>query len=72
MTDQMQSEQNWKSVSPDKWDKIASGQWIQKTEWNRIVTLMERDQSHKTPVTSTWTADFLTRKGEGRTAMGDG
>ena len=36
-----------------------------------MVTTLERDQPHKTPVTSTWTADFLTREGEGRKAMGD-
>ena len=36
-----------------------------------MVTKMERDQSHKTPVTSTWTPDFLSREGEGRKAMGD-
>ncbi len=30
-----------------------------------------QDQSHKTPITSTWTADFLTREGEGRQAIGD-
>ena len=69
--DQMQSEQNWKSAAPAKWDKIASGKWIQKAAWNRMVTMMERDQPHKTPVTSTWTADYLTREGEGRKAMGD-
>jgi hypothetical protein len=51
----MQSEQNWKSVTPDKWDKIDSGKWIQKEVWNRM---MDRDQSHKTPVTYTWTTDF--------------
>ncbi len=31
----------------------------------------ERDQPHKTPITSTWTVDFLTREGEGRKAVGD-
>ncbi len=47
--------------------RISSGKWIQKTMWNRMVTkIRERDQSHKTPVTSTWTVDFLTREGEGR------
>jgi hypothetical protein len=35
------------------------------------VTTMEREQPHKTPVTSTWTSDFLTREGEGRKAVGD-
>ena len=36
-----------------------------------MVTVSERDQTHKTPVTSTWTVDFLTREGEGHKAMGD-
>jgi hypothetical protein len=50
---------------------IASGKWIQKAVWNRWVTTREREQPHKTPVTSTWTEDFLTREGEGRKAVGD-
>ena len=54
-----------------KWDMIATGKWMQKAEWNRWVTTLERDQSHKTPITSTWTADFLTREGEGLNAVGD-
>ena len=33
--------------------------------------MMERGQPHKTPVTSTWTADYLTREGGGHKAMGD-
>ena len=37
-----------------------------------MVTMMEWDQFHKTPVTSTWTCYFLTREGEGLKAMGDG
>ena len=69
--DHMQFEQNWRSTSPDKWDVIVSGKWIQKTVWNRMVTELERDQLHKTPVTSTWTDDFLTRGGEDHEAMGD-
>ena len=32
--------------------------------------MMDRDHPHKTPVTSTWTADFLTR-GEGNKALVD-
>ena len=70
--DQLQADQNWRPNAPGKWDTIASGQWIQKAAWNRMVTTMERDQPHKTPVTSTWTADFLTREGERRKAVGDG
>jgi hypothetical protein len=35
------------------------------------VTTREREQTHKTPVTSTWTVDFLTREGEGHQAVGD-
>ena len=69
--DHPQFEQNWRSTTPDKWDTIASGNWIQKTVWNLMVTELERDQPHKTPVTSTWTTNFLTREGEGRKAMGD-
>ena len=63
--------QNWKSKAPDKWDTIATGRWMQKAAWNRMVTTMMRDQPHKQPVTSTWTADFLTREGEERKTMGD-
>ena len=71
--DHMKFEQNWRSEATmsDKWDTISSGKWIHKTVWNRMVTVSERDQLHKTPVTSTWTSDFLTRKGEGRKAMVD-
>ncbi len=61
---------NWRSDVPSKWDMIATGKWIQKAVWNRWVTESERDQSHKTPITSTWTVDFLTREGEGRKAIG--
>ena len=57
------------TVSPDKWYKIVSAKWIQKVVWNRMVTVMERDQFHKTPVTVTWTTDFLTREGEGHTVL---
>jgi hypothetical protein len=39
--------------------------------WNRWVNTMERNQPHKTPVTSTWTVDFLTRGGKGRKTVGD-
>ena len=69
--DHPQSEYNWRVTAPDKWDVIASGNWIQKAVWNRMVTTLERDQPHKTPVTSTWTVDFLTREGEDRKVMGD-
>ncbi len=44
---------------------------IQKAVLNRMVTVLERDQSHKTPVITTWTTSFLTREGEGHKAMGD-
>ena len=64
--DRIQLEQSWRATAPDKCDAIASGRWIQKEVWNRMVTVSERDQPHQTPVTSTWTADFLTREGEGR------
>ena len=69
--DQPMVDQNWRPDAPAKWHMIASGKWIQKAAWNRWVTTRERDQPHKTPVTSTWTADFLTREGEGRKAVGD-
>jgi hypothetical protein len=63
--DQQMQNQNWRSDASAKWDMIATGKWIQKSVWNRWVTRSERDQSHKTPITSTWTTDFLTREGEG-------
>ena len=62
---------SWRSTTSDKWDVIVSGNWIQKAVWNRMVTVSERNQPHKTPVTSTWTPDFLTREGEVRKAMDD-
>ena len=55
----------------EKWETVASGQWMQKAAWNRMVTRTMREQPHTTPVTTTWTADFLTREGEDRKAMGD-
>ena len=69
--EQSMSDQSWRSDAPAKWDMIASGKWMQKAAWNRWVTTMVRDQPHKTPITSTWTADFLTREGQGRKAVGD-
>ena len=30
-----QSEYNWRATAPDKWDTIASGNWIQKAVWRR-------------------------------------
>jgi hypothetical protein len=50
---------------------IVSGRWIQKVVWNRWVTTREGEKPHKTPVTSTWKTDFLTREGEGRKVVGD-
>jgi hypothetical protein len=44
----------------EKWETVASGQWMRKSEWNRMVTRTMREQPHTTPVTTTWTADFLT------------
>jgi hypothetical protein len=64
-------DQNWRPDASSKWDMIVSGEWIQKAVWNRWVTTRERDQPHKTPVTSTWTSDFLTREGEGLKVVGD-
>jgi hypothetical protein len=70
-SDQQMTDQNWRSDTPDKWDMIASGKWMQKAAWNRWMTTLERDQPHKTPITSTWTTDFLTREGEGRKSVDD-
>ncbi len=70
--DQQIQDQNWRSDASDKWDMIVTGKWMQKTVWNRWVTTLERDHPHKTPITSTWTADFLTREGEGHKSVGDG
>jgi ribonuclease HI len=55
--DQQMENHNWRSDASAKWDMIATGKWIQKAVWNRWVTKSERDQPHKTPITSTWTAD---------------
>ena len=52
---------NWRFTTSEKWDVIASGNWIQKAVWNRMVTVLERDQPHKTPVTFTWTTDLSTK-----------
>jgi hypothetical protein len=41
--DQLQPDQNWRPDAPAKWDMIASGNWIQKTAWNRWVTKMQRE-----------------------------
>ena len=68
--DEHMQDQNWRSDASVKWDLIASGDWIQKGAWNRWVTTLERGQPHRTPVTTTCTADFLTREGEGRKAVG--
>jgi hypothetical protein len=42
--DQMQTEQDWKPTTSDKWDKIASGKWIpwQKAAWNRMALRLSR------------------------------
>jgi hypothetical protein len=69
--DQQMQDQNWRSDTSAKWDMITTGKWIQKAVWNRWVTTLERDQSHKTQITSTWTVDFLTREGEGHKVVGD-
>ena len=37
------------NIAPsEKWEKVATGQWIQRTAWNRMVTA--REQPHSTPV----------------------
>jgi hypothetical protein len=69
--DQQMQDQNWRSDVSAKWDMIAIGKWMQKKTWKRWVTTLEWDQSHKTPITSTWTAAFLTREGEGHKVVGD-
>jgi hypothetical protein len=53
--DQQIPDQNWRSDATAKWDMIASGKWMEKAVWNRWVTTLERDHSHKKPITSTWT-----------------
>jgi hypothetical protein len=65
--DQQMQNQNrgWRPDASAKRDMIGTGKWMQKAVWNRWMTTMERDQSHKTPITSTWTTDLLTREGEG-------
>ncbi len=69
--DQQMQNLNWRSDASAKWNMITTGKWIQKAAWNRWVTESEQDQSHKTPITSTWTGDVLTREGEGHKAIGD-
>ena len=64
-------DQNWRSDVTTKWDMITDGKWMQKEVWNRLVTTLERDQTHKTPITSKWTVDFLTKEGEGHKTVGD-
>jgi hypothetical protein len=61
--DHQMQDQNWRSDAPVKWDMIVTGKWMQKETWNRWVTTLEWDQPHKTPITTTWTTDFLTREG---------
>ena len=39
--DHPQFEYNWRVTTPDKWDVIDSGNWLQKTVWNRMVTVLE-------------------------------
>ena len=39
--DHPQFEYNWRVATPDKWDVIDSGNWLQKTVWNRMVTVLE-------------------------------
>ncbi len=68
--DEEMLDKTWRDDAPVKWDLIASGDWIERGAWNRQVTTLERDLPHKTPVTTTWTTDFLTREGEGREAVG--
>jgi hypothetical protein len=33
--DQQMVDQKWRPDTPIKWDMIVSGQWIQKSTWNR-------------------------------------
>jgi hypothetical protein len=61
-----EGEQTVSVGSPEKWETVASGQWMQRSAWNRMVTKPMREKPHTTPVTTTWTADFLTREGEGQ------
>ena len=51
---QKEPEQICQTLSPEKWEKIASGQWIQRARWKRMVTqTVTWEQSHTTPVTTT-------------------
>ncbi len=70
----MQREGGWQSPwwKIDCWEERTSDrQSCSNLRWNRMVTRMMREQPHTTPVTTTWTADFLTREGEDRMTMGD-
>lgn len=35
---------------PEKWEKVATGQWIQRAAWKIMVTRPAREQPHSTPV----------------------
>jgi hypothetical protein len=49
--DQKEPEQICQTLSPEKWEKISSGQWIQRARWKRMVTqTVTWEQSHTTPV----------------------
>jgi hypothetical protein len=39
--DQIRTKQTWIPAASDKWDMIASGKWMQKEVWNRMVITME-------------------------------
>jgi hypothetical protein len=55
----------------EKWETVPSGKWIQRETWNRMVTRTMWEEPHTTPVTTTWTTDFLTQEGEDRMVMDD-
>ena len=61
--------------SPEKWETVASGQWMQRAAWNRMVTRPMREQPYTTSDPGNYCvdsrSDFLTREGQGRQAMGD-
>ena len=57
--------------SQEMCETVSSGQWIKRVTWNRMTIKPMREQPHTTPVTTTWTIDFLTRVGEDRKVMGN-
>ena len=51
-------------------EEIQNHRWLRKAAWNRMVIHEKRKTLQKSPVSTTWTVDFLTRSGEGRKVLG--